>query len=84
MSTVWDVETITLDEGNPALAGNIVDTIDISIADDGVESVTVEVPGPQGAPGLQNVYTGLTNPATVPGEEWGAEEKGFVWIEVDV
>ena len=46
----------------------------------GPEIIEVQVAGPQGAPGLQNVYIQSNDPAVEFG--WGAEEEGFVWIQI--
>lgn len=94
MSSVLDVTEISVD-GAPAFVGSAnVENVTITSAMDipsveiamveAVPTVAVEVPGTQGPPGLQNVYTGLTDPSTIPGEEWGIEQKGYIWIEVDV
>lgn len=46
----------------------------------GPEILEVQVAGPQGPPGLQNVYIQSNDPAVEFG--WGAEEAGFVWIQI--
>jgi hypothetical protein len=90
VSTVFDVTAITVDGGTPIVASADVDVITISdvttapsiVIDqpDTVQSVTVEVPGIQGPPGLQNVFVGPDDPSA----GWGMAQKGFIWIEVDV
>jgi hypothetical protein len=75
MATVYDVEQVVVSQDDQAL-------FSYSVPSGG--AITMFTAGPQGAPGVQNVYTGLVNPATIPGQEWGMDEAGFIWIEVDV
>jgi hypothetical protein len=92
VSSVWDVETLIVDESEPVAFSNQVESITIAVESDietvtltvpeEVDSVNVEVPGMQGAPGLQNVYVQLNDPAVEFG--WGMAEKGYIWIEADV
>ena len=92
MSTVFDVTSITIDDGAPLGLSAGVDNVSISVVNvvetvtvstpDPVDSAMVEVPGMQGAPGVKNVYVQLANPAVANG--WGMAEKGYIWIEVDV
>ena len=95
MSTVFDVTSVEVQaDTNTVFAVDSVQSVTISDdmtpvsvtvdATDVVSQVNVEVPGIQGPPGLQNVHVGLTNPATIPGEEWGMAEKGYIWIEVNI
>lgn len=86
MSTVFDIETIVADDTEinvehvpttitleDAITPLVID-IEIPNA---IQVVTIEVPGPQGPPGVQNVYVQSTDPST----GWGVEEENYVWIE---
>lgn len=95
MSTVFDVTGITVSaDVEIPVTINSVESVTIADAmvtptvtlesDLMVSQIDVEVPGPQGPPGVQNVYVGATNPATIPGQEWGAEEINYIWIRTDV
>jgi len=92
VSSVFDVDTISIDESDAIdfsskvesveiLVDSDIETVTITQPDD-VRSVMVEVPGIQGEPGVKNVYVQSENPATQFG--WGAAEKGYIWIEVEV
>lgn len=92
MSTVFDVQSIVVDEDGPFTLGTVPQTVVIQDAttvpnirieaDTQVTAVKVLVPGLQGAPGLKNVYVQPNDPAIEFG--WGPEEAGFIWIEADV
>ena len=86
MSTVFDADTITIDNETVI---NLVNSVQsITITDAGiipdvtlnvatvVDTLQIEVPGPQG---VQNVYVQSNDPAVEYG--WGANEAGFIWIE---
>ena len=88
MSTVFDVNALTVNGSGTTSMGTsitdivitdatIVPNVDI-IVNSEVESIEVQVPGPQGPPGLQNVYVGPTDPSVLYG--WGPEETDFIWI----
>lgn len=90
MSTVFDVTSVIVDGGNPAIFDTAIDTVTISDvtttpsvtidSPETVDVVTVEVPGMQGAPGVKNVYVQEANPATQYG--WGVEETDYIWIPI--
>lgn len=89
MSSLFDVTGIAVDEGQfVALIDGIqqvtvqvdqpVSTVTIT-ADSGPEVLQIEVPGPQGPPGLQNVYIQTNDPSIE--YSWGMDEKDFIWIQ---
>lgn len=88
MSTVFDVTGISVDGGATTALIAGVDQVTITDATsipnvtvsvpDPVDTVTVEVPGIQGPPGLQNVFVSSTDPSA----GWGAAQTGFIWIQI--
>lgn len=91
MSTVFDVDGIEISQQNDIpMTGSLSTTpAEVSIITTPVESIEisnigdtvvteVQVPGIQGAPGVQNVYVSSTDPST----GWGPEQSGYVWIKV--
>lgn len=48
--------------------------------DQTVDLIEVTVQGPQGPPGLQNVFVQTENPALQYG--WGPEQENYIWLEV--
>lgn len=79
-------QTITIETVNTGVSV-VVPTLDeIVIRTEASPGPVIKeiVTGPQGAPGLQNVYIQADDPSNVPGSEWGAAETGFIWIEVNV
>ena len=93
MSSVLDVSTITVAEQatengfEPAeviFTNSLeVQSIDISLESD-VDTVEIVTEGPQGRPGLQNVFVSETNPALDENGNvvWGAEQKNFIWVKI--
>lgn len=88
MSTVFDVSGVNVaDEFSTAFSSGI-DSIEITdgtsfpsvtlTVPEDVETLTVEVPGVQGPPGLQNVYIQSDDPSS----GWGPEQAGYVWIQI--
>lgn len=96
MSTVFDVESVSIIEDTTTTFLDGVDSVTITDATTwpsvtidvpaDMPAAIVEVPGVQGAPGLQNVYAQLADPSKdeLGNTIWGAEETGFIWIEVNV
>lgn len=91
---VLDVTNLGVAELGFSNIGNSVDSITVTDAMSSpnvtltvptdISVVTISVPGLQGPPGAQNLYAQATDPSSVPGEEWGLSEKGYVWIEVTI
>lgn len=83
MATVFDVDAVDVvtEDETQVVGGLVIDeTIDVMPPASGV--IEVEVAGPKGDPGVQNVYAQSTNPATIPGEEWGPLQEGYIWLEI--
>jgi hypothetical protein len=90
MSTIYDVASMTVDGGTAVNVSAPVTTISVvtALTDQIItitppattEVVEVQTAGPQGAPGLQNVYIQSTDPAQQFG--WGPAQTNFVWIQV--
>lgn len=88
MSSVWEVTSVSIDgqqEVNTAssvrevvIQPQALDVPNIDVTTNTERVVEVQTAGPQGRPGLQNVYVGPTNPATLYG--WGQEQKDFIWV----
>ena len=73
MATVYDVDNVEVfQEQDSVLSFEVPATGEIGIM----------TPGPQGEPGVKNVYVQELNPAVQYG--WGPEQAGYIWIEVDV
>lgn len=93
MSTIFDAAEITIDETTDVVLGSgSISTVDITLSQDvqtvevtvdtEIATAVIEVPGPQGPAGLQNVYVQANDPAVEYG--WGAEEAGFIWAQIVV
>lgn len=52
----------------------------VNIVVEGQSVTEVVTAGPQGPPGLQNVYIQTNDPSVE--FNWGPEEEGFVWIQI--
>ena len=80
MATVFDVDAISIEaeDETQVVSGIAIDeTVTITPTPATIVQVTTE--GPQGPPGLQNVYIQSNDPAVEFG--WGPEEEGFVWLQ---
>jgi hypothetical protein len=88
VSTIFDIDTIVADE-TTINVGSVPTTITLQdsltpmqvalTVNTSPEIVAVEIPGPQGPPGLQNVYVQTTDPAVQ--YSWGAAEANYIWIQ---
>lgn len=78
MSTIFEVTSVTVDDNLFNISGAAIG-FNVTYPIETVDTVTVEVPGLQGPPGLQNVYAQTTNPAIQYG--WGVEETGYIWLQ---
>jgi hypothetical protein len=90
MGLITEVTVLDIEGEDPiAVSASITDIVvqDAFVAPDltltpatGPEIVEVQVAGPQGPAGLQNVYVQENDPAVEFG--WGAEEEGFIWAQI--
>jgi hypothetical protein len=90
MGLITDVTELQIDSDDPIAVASSTTTITIQdafVAPDvtitpspGPEIIQIQVAGPQGAPGLQNVYVQENDPAVEFG--WGPEEEGFIWAQI--
>lgn len=90
MSTIYDVASMSIDGGTNVNVSAPLSTITVvpALVDQTItivppastSIVEVQTAGPQGAPGLQNVYIQSNDPSVQYG--WGPEETNFVWIQV--
>lgn len=86
MGLITDVTSLEIEGEDPIAVSSQTTTVTIqdafSVPDititpaTGPEIVEVQVAGPQGPPGLQNVYIQETAP------DWGPEQEGFIWAEI--
>ena len=91
MSTIFDAAEISVEENPDVILGSgtiavtevtlsqDVQTVEI-VVDGEVATAQVEVPGPQGPAGLQNVYVQANDPSAEYG--WGPEQEGFIWAQI--
>lgn len=90
MGLISDVTAVEIDGGSPVpfdVSNPVIEIQDtttppsISIQVEATSQIVeVQVAGPQGPPGLQNVYPQTNDPSVEFG--WGPEEAGFVWLQV--
>ena len=90
MSSVFDIGSVQVDTHPEVVLGVVPTNIDIEMETDvtnieivdntDVEVVEVQVPGPQGPPGLKNVYIQENDPSVE--YDWGMEQAGYVWIQL--
>lgn len=81
MSTVFDVRQISATGADDVSFSTVtsVPLINLSVPNT-ISSIAINVPGPQGPRGVQNVFVSSANPAVANG--WGPAESGYIWIEV--
>lgn len=92
MSTIYDVDAVAVNDAPASSFSVALDNIAVEYdpavtninlnVDATPQTVQIETAGPQGPPGLKNVYVQPNDPAVEFG--WGMAQKGFIWIEATV
>jgi hypothetical protein len=82
MSTVFDVDSIVIEEEGEVPVTVLLETPTVTDDVTGFEVVEIEVPGLQGPPGDQMIYPQPTSPAIEYG--WDEDDAGKIWIQVSI